>query len=77
MVEVKTKSGVVLGAQEGRLYCFRGIPYAQAKRFQPPSPVEWGGVLDATRFGKNQSRHMASHGHGSVRRNAANLTSSA
>lgn len=52
MVEVKTKSGVVLGAQEGRLYCFRGIPYAQAKRFQPPSPVEWGGVLDATRFGK-------------------------
>lgn len=52
IMKIKTKSGVVLGRQEGRLYCFRGIPYAKAERFQPPSPFEWEGVLDATLFGK-------------------------
>lgn len=32
-------------------YIFKGIPYAQAKRFQMPRPVKWEGVKDVTSYG--------------------------
>lgn len=48
---IHTRSGVLEGHLEGRLYCFRGIPYARAARFQPPREYRWEGVYRAERFG--------------------------
>jgi para-nitrobenzyl esterase len=53
---VRTTSGPVMGAAEGELAVFRGIPYAAPPtgdlRFLPPAPVEpWTEVRDATAFG--------------------------
>lgn len=49
---VTTVSGKVRGYCSDDLYIFKGIPYAQAGRFQAPQPVPaWDGVLDATSFG--------------------------
>ncbi len=48
---IQTRCGVLEGHLEGRLYCFRGIPYARAARFQPPREYKWEGVYRAERFG--------------------------
>lgn len=53
---INTNLGQVQGIQQGELYIFRGIPYAEApvaeRRFLPPYPkLPWEGVLDASRFG--------------------------
>ena len=48
---IHTRSGVLEGHLKGRLYCFRGIPYARAARFQPPREYRWEGVYRAERFG--------------------------
>jgi para-nitrobenzyl esterase len=36
---VEVAQGTLLGSQIGRLYAFRGVPYAIADRFGPPQPV--------------------------------------
>ncbi|MBR4928374.1 MAG: carboxylesterase family protein, partial [Oscillospiraceae bacterium] len=42
---VDTAAGKVRGCFLNDHYYFRGIPYARAKRFQMPEPVEhWDGV---------------------------------
>lgn len=51
-MNITTKSGQVRGVQEGRLWAFRGIPYAKAERFGKPQPYSWQGVLDGSAFGK-------------------------
>lgn len=49
---VATDKGKVKGYGYRGLRIFKGIPYAKAKRFHAPEPVEaWEGVLDATSYG--------------------------
>ena len=49
---VEIDAGKVRGCFLNDHYYFRGIPYARAKRFQMPEPVEhWDGVLDAVTYG--------------------------
>lgn len=49
---VKTAKGVVKGYFCDGTYIFKGIPYAKAKRFMDPEPVDaWEGELDATSYG--------------------------
>src|SRR5690606_27330871 len=51
-VIVETTAGKVQGLAKRGVWQFRGIPYAQAERFQAPRPAEpWSGVRDATAFG--------------------------
>ena len=55
-LEVKTKHGVVAGAESDGIRIFKGIPYAAPPvgplRWKPPqAPVKWDGVRDATKFG--------------------------
>lgn len=49
---VATTKGKVRGYCYDGISIFKGIPYAKAKRFHAPRPVEaWEGVLDATSYG--------------------------
>ncbi|MDO5425762.1 MAG: carboxylesterase family protein [Eubacteriales bacterium] len=49
---VATKQGKVRGYVYDNISIFKGIPYAKARRFHAPEPVEpWEGVLDATSYG--------------------------
>jgi len=49
---VETKSGLLRGLISEGTYIFRGVPYAAAKRFHMPEPVEpWKGVRDAVVYG--------------------------
>ncbi|MBQ3705183.1 MAG: carboxylesterase/lipase family protein [Clostridia bacterium] len=49
---VKTSRGLVRGYRQNGLSIFKGIPYAKAKRFHAPEPVEkWDGVFDASSYG--------------------------
>lgn len=49
---VKTSRGQVKGYEQNGLSIFKGIPYAKAKRFHAPGPVEkWNGVFDAASYG--------------------------
>lgn len=53
---VRTMQGEVEGGQEGGVYRFLGLPYAEPPvgelRWRAPrAPAAWGGVRDATRFG--------------------------
>ena len=49
---VQTDKGAVKGYAYDGLLIFKGIPYAKARRFHAPAPVEpWEGVLDATNYG--------------------------
>ncbi|HEX7874617.1 MAG TPA: carboxylesterase/lipase family protein [Sphingobium sp.] len=58
-LEVATVAGVVKGDRTDGVRRWRGIPYAQAARFQPPSPVApWDGVRDATRYGNRCPQQM-------------------
>jgi para-nitrobenzyl esterase len=48
----ETRCGRVKGASVAGVHVFRGIPYAQAARFLPPSkPASWAGTRDATQTG--------------------------
>lgn len=49
---VSTRLGKVRGYAHDGLLIFKGIPYAKARRFHAPEPLEpWEGVLDATSYG--------------------------
>ena len=49
---VSTPAGLIKGYEHNGLSIFKGIPYAQAKRFHAPEPVEpWKGVFDASSYG--------------------------
>ena len=49
---VDTAQGKIRGFEDDGILTFRGVPYAQAKRFHAPEPVPpHAGVLDATSYG--------------------------
>lgn len=49
---VKTKQGKIRGFKSNKMYCFFGIDYAKAERFEEPQPVDaWTGVKDALNYG--------------------------
>ncbi|MFI6217451.1 carboxylesterase/lipase family protein [Nocardia brasiliensis] len=48
---VETTSGPVRGIAEGGVTAYRGVPYAEAKRFGTPERAAWTGVLTADEFG--------------------------
>lgn len=49
---VSTNKGKVRGYVDDGIFCFRGIPYAKAKRFRMPEAVaDWEGVKDAFNYG--------------------------
>ena len=49
---VKTTAGLLRGLIADGTYIFRGVKYADAKRFHMPEPVApWEGVRNALRFG--------------------------
>ena len=50
--EVMTAAGKVRGCFVNDLYYFRGIPYAEAERYESPKPIEhWDGVVEAVTYG--------------------------
>ncbi len=49
---VRTDRGRIRGYFYDDMYIFKGVPYAKARRFHAPEPVEpWDGVLETTSFG--------------------------
>jgi para-nitrobenzyl esterase len=49
---VETKNGKLRGFQLDGIYAFYGIHYAEAERWQAPTPVEpWEGIQNATNYG--------------------------
>lgn len=45
---VETDAGKVHGYMDGDVFCFRGMEYARADRFQEPLPVKpWKGIKKA------------------------------
>ena len=49
---VRTKEGLLRGFKAGGVYQFRGIKYADARRFEAPERVRsWEGIRDATIYG--------------------------
>lgn len=48
---VQLTSGKVRGCYCNDSYYFRGIPYAEAERYEMPKAVKWEGVLDAVTYG--------------------------
>lgn len=51
-IQVQTQCGTLEGVREGRLYTFKGIPYAKAERFQKPESYTWEGTYVCDTFGK-------------------------
>lgn len=49
---VDTDKGMIRGYKYNNMSIFKGIPYAKAKRFHRPTPVDaWEGVKDTTNYG--------------------------
>ncbi|WP_276371420.1 carboxylesterase family protein [Chryseolinea sp. H1M3-3] len=49
---VQTGSGKVRGYVHNGIFTYKGIPYAQAKRFQPPQkPASWDGIRSSMTYG--------------------------
>ena len=49
---VRTTSGQVAGYIENDIYIYKGIPYAKAERFQPPTaPDAWEGIRSSRAYG--------------------------
>jgi para-nitrobenzyl esterase len=62
---VETSFGKIRGAQQGKIYTFKGVPYgastAGPNRFMPPrKPAPWTGVRDCLQFGP-RAPQLASH----------------
>lgn len=50
--QVQTTAGKIAGYVENDLYIFKGIPYAQAERFMPPTPPDpWDGIRSCRYYG--------------------------
>lgn len=48
----QTNSGKVRGYVHNGIYTYKGIPYAQAKRFEAPQkPTPWGGIRSSMTYG--------------------------
>ena len=61
---VQTQSGQVAGYIENGVYIYKGIPYAKAQRFMPPTaPDSWEGIRSSRR-----AYLPASQAHGVVQR---------
>lgn len=49
---VRTTSGQVAGYMENDIYIYKGIPYAKAERFMPPTaPDAWEGIRSSRAYG--------------------------
>jgi len=49
---VKTESGLVAGYIEDGIYIYKGIPYAEAERFMPPTKAKtWEGIRSSRAYG--------------------------
>lgn len=48
---LETTGGKVKGYYYDGAYIYKGIPYAQAKRFQMPEEITWDGIWEATSYG--------------------------
>src|SRR5262245_37628877 len=49
---VQTKSGKVRGYVHNGIYTYKGIPYAQARRFEAPEkPKPWDGIRSSMTYG--------------------------
>ena len=49
---VQTTEGKLRGYVDGDVFCFRGVDYAWAERFQMPEPPKsWEGIQDALDYG--------------------------
>jgi para-nitrobenzyl esterase len=44
--------GELMGARIGGVYSFKGVPYAQADRFEPAQPTAWTDTRSALNFGE-------------------------
>lgn len=52
VAEVKTTKGVIRGYEYDGLTIFKGVPYAEARRFHRPEPLKpWDGVRECTSYG--------------------------
>ena len=53
-VKVKTKAGILVGATDGKINVFKGVPFAKPPlgklRWQPPQPMSWTDEKQATEF---------------------------
>jgi len=48
---VSTESGKVRGYVHNSIFTYKGIPYAEAGRFEAPRPVKWEGVRSSLTYG--------------------------
>lgn len=49
---VATTNGRILGYNDAGIYTFKGVPYAKAERFMPPTdPTRWDNVLKTQSYG--------------------------
>lgn len=48
---VSTESGMVRGYVHNSIFTYKGIPYAEAGRFEAPRPVKWEGVRSSLTYG--------------------------
>ena len=51
LAPIETTGGKLQGYFFDKTYVFKGIPYAQAKRFQMPEEAKWDGVFEAASYG--------------------------
>ncbi|MGN0457901.1 MAG: carboxylesterase family protein [Eubacterium sp.] len=59
-ISIKTKCGDIKGLDQEDCYEFRGIKYADAKRWEYPVEIkQWQGEYDATHFGECAIQHRA------------------
>lgn len=48
---VQTESGKVRGYVHNSIYTYKGIPYAEANRFEAPKPLKWDGIRSSLTYG--------------------------
>lgn len=66
---VKIENGPIIGEENVDHFAFKGIPYAEAKRFTPPKPFtrKWHRILSFNSFGSECAQYdhftYGFHGH--------------